>query len=236
MGNYKPESKKSEHSIARLKRDGKTFEVLVDCEIALKVRSGEASVSDALLVPRIFKDAHKGDVSGDLLSVFGTEDPLIIAKEIITKGDVQLTEEYRHKIINEKRNKILELVSSKAADPKTGYPVPRQRIELGMNKAGFKVRFERSVNEQVKELMDSLKKVMPITFKDIIVTISSPVQFTGQVFSVVKSFGEVIEQNYLPDGSLIIKIKLPAGKRNELSDKLKGLSHGLIKIKEDLNV
>jgi len=223
----------SNRSIARLKKDGKTFEILVDCETALKVKEGAGAVSDALLVQKIFKDARTGDVQGDLESVFGTEDVLEIAETIIKEGDVQLSEEYRHKIIEEKSNQVLELISQKAADPQTHYPIPRQRIELGMEKAGFKIKFDQSVQEQAKDLMEALTNVMPITFKDIMVTITSPPRFSGQVFGIVKKIGEVIEQNYLPDGSLSLKLKVPAGRKNELNDKLKSLSHGEIKIMED---
>lgn len=220
-------------TIARLKKKGKTFEILVDCETALKAKSGESEVSDALLVHKVFKDAHKGDVQGDLEEFFGTSDVLTIAQEIINQGEIQLTEDYRHKIIDDKRKQIIELVAGKAADPKTHYPIPRQRIELGMEKVGFKVSFNKSVKEQAKELMDSLREAMPITFKDIILTITSPPRFSGQTYGVVKKAGEVISQDYLADGSLLIKVKVPVGRKNELNDKLKGFSHGEIKIKEE---
>ncbi len=233
MNIYKPEQKKAEFSVARLHKDGKTYEVIVDCEKALQVKEGKADVSDALLVEKIFKDARKGDVQGNLKEAFGTDNVLEIAKEIILKGEIQLTEEYRHKVLEEKKNKIISIITSKASDPVTHYPIPRQRIELGMEKAGFKVNFEKSINEQVKELMENLKKVMPITFNEIIVTINSPVQFSGQTYSLAKGSGEIIEQNYLPDGSLLLKVKLAPGRLKELSDRLEELSHGQIKIKEE---
>jgi ribosome maturation protein SDO1 len=214
---YKPEHKKSNQTIARLKKQGKNYEILVDCEIALKVRTGEARVEDALLLQKIFKDARTGDVQGELEQAFGTNDPLKIAEEIIKNGDVQLSEEYRKKVLEEKKNKILEQITKKAADPQTHYPIPRQRIELGMEKAGYKIRLEKSVPEQVKELMEILVEAMPITFKDIIVTVNSPPQFTAQVYSIVKKSGEMIDQNYQPDGSLLIKVKIAAGRKNELN-------------------
>jgi len=233
MSIYKPEPNKSDHSIARLKKNGKNYEILVDCETALKVRSGEAQVQEALLAHKIFKDARKGETQGELEGSFGTNDVLVIAEEIIKNGDIQLTEEYRNKVIEEKRNQVLEAIASKAADPQTHYPIPRQRIELGIEKAGYKINFEKSVKEQVKELIDVLVNVMPITFKDIMVTITSPPEFAGQTYGAVKNV-EVIEQNYLPDGSLVMKVKVPAGQKNELSDKLRSIGHGKIQIKEAL--
>lgn len=47
--------------IARLNKQGKHFEVLVDCEKALDFRSGKASIDDALITTDIFKDVKKGE-------------------------------------------------------------------------------------------------------------------------------------------------------------------------------
>ncbi|MBD3312527.1 ribosome assembly factor SBDS [archaeon] len=234
MSIYQPEQKQGDDFvISRLKKNGKNYEIIIDSEEALKVRKGEASVEDALLVQKIFKDARKGDVQGDLKEAFGTNDVLAIAKEIILNGDVPITQEYRDKIIEQKKNQVLEALSKKAVDPETHYPIPRQRVELAIEKIGYKISFEKSVKEQVKELTDKLPEAMPVTFKDIKVMITSPPQFSGQTFNVVKKTGEVISQEYQPDGSLIIKLEMPAGRKKELIDKLKGISHGLIKIKEE---
>jgi len=228
----KSEHKKADYSIARLKKDGVNYEVIVDSEAAIKAKKGEASISEAILVTKIFKDAHKGDVAGDLDEIFGTDDIMEIAGEIIKKGEIQLSEEYRKKIMDLKRNQVLEAIATKAVDPVNHYPVPRQRIELALEQAKYKIRYEKTVDEQVKELMNLLPTVMPVSFKELILTITSPPQFSGQVFSIVKNAGELVGQDYLSDGGAIIKAKIPAGKKNELVDKLKSLSHGIIKIME----
>jgi ribosome maturation protein SDO1 len=233
MAMFKPEHKKTDLNVARLKKNGHDYEVIIDSEAALKFRKGEGELSEALLVDKVFKDARTGDVAGDLIESFGTDDFQKVASEILLKGEVQLSEEYRHKILEVKRNQVLEAVTRKAFDPQTHYPVPRQRVELGMDKLGYKIRFEKSVDEQVNELMDKLKKVMPISFGDIMVTITSPAQFTGQVYALTKKGAEITSQDYLPDGSLSMRVKLSAGLLGELRDKLRSISHGLIKIQEE---
>lgn len=227
------EHRRVNQSIARIRKNGKNFEVIIDCETALKVREGKATAKEALLVENVFKDAQKGDVQGNLTEDFGTDDVLAVAEEIIKKGELQLTEDYRKKVTEEKRNQVLEEVTRKASDPTTHYPVPRQRIELAMNKLGYKIRYEKGMHEQVKELIELLPKAMPITFNEIMVTITSPPQFTSQTFGIVKKAGELIGQDILPDGSVNLKAKVTGGGLAEMSDKLKSLSHGLIKIKEE---
>ena len=225
--------KRINQSIAKIKKNGKNYEIIIDSETALKVKEGKANVQEALLVSNIFKDAQKAEIAGNLLNDFGTDDVYAVALEIINKGEIPVTEEYRHKVTEERKNQVLEEITSKASDPVTHYPIPRQRIELGMNKINYKIRFEKSTQEQVKELMDLLPKAMPISFNQITVTITSPAQFAGQAYGLVKRSGEVIAQDYLPDGSVNIRIKLTGGGLSEVNDKLKSLSHGLIKIKEE---
>ncbi len=220
-------------SIARLRVGNKNFEIIVDCEKALEIKKGQSDkIEEALLVGNIFKDARTGEVAGNLEETFGTEDVFEIAKQIIKKGEIQLTEEYRKKILEKKKNQILEELTKNAIDPTTKLPIPRQRIELGIEKLGYKFKYEKSVKEQVEELMKELKKVMPITFSKINALIEAPPRHIGHVYSIVKNNAKILKEDYTSDGKLIMKIEVSPGVYKEIESKLKNVSHGEIKIKE----
>lgn len=63
------------NTIARIKKTGKNFEIVVDLDNALKFKKGESPSIDAE-GDRIFTDSKKGNVasSSDLNEAFGTED------------------------------------------------------------------------------------------------------------------------------------------------------------------
>jgi len=219
-------------SIARLKLNGRNFEIIVDCEKALKFKNGEGNIEDVLIVQEIFKDARKGEVAGNLEEAFGTDDVLEIAKQIIKKGDIQLTEEYRKRALEMKKNRILDEISRNAIDPATKLPIPRQRIELAVEKIGFKFRYDRPVKEQMEELINELKKIMPITLSEIKLLIESPPKHIGHVYTIVKKSAQILDESFMPDGRLIMKIKIPPGIVKDIISKLENISHGTIKIKE----
>ncbi|HOL07767.1 MAG TPA: ribosome assembly factor SBDS, partial [Methanomassiliicoccaceae archaeon] len=84
--------------IARLESHGETFEILIDPRVVNLVRDGkEVDLSDHMVIEEIFRDAKKGTRPEDkkIEEVFGTIDPLSVARQIILKGEVQLTTQQR---------------------------------------------------------------------------------------------------------------------------------------------
>ena len=91
--------------IAKLKKGDQEFEILVDLEPALKLKRGERiDMHEVLAAAHIFKNAHKGDIAANLKEAFGTDEVDEIAREIIIKGDIQITMAYKKKKIEEKKN------------------------------------------------------------------------------------------------------------------------------------
>ena len=92
--------------IARLEKDGKHFEVLVDPELAYSLKDGKTiSLSKMLAVNDVFSDSKKGMKisSAELERVFGTSDIEKIAETVVKQGDVQLTTDFRKQKVVEKK-------------------------------------------------------------------------------------------------------------------------------------
>ena len=96
--------------IARLKKGEEHFEVLVDPYAAADLIDGkDVDVIQSLAIDSVFKDSKKGTHASEesLQKNFGTGDIGEITKQIILKGDIQLTTEQRHKMQKNKRNRIV---------------------------------------------------------------------------------------------------------------------------------
>src|SRR4030065_709713 len=91
---------------ARIKAKGKPFEIIVDLDNALKFKKGASSSIEAE-GGRIFSDIKKGFAASekDLNEAFGTTDVSEITKQIVKKGEVLVTQEYR----DEERDKKLTI-------------------------------------------------------------------------------------------------------------------------------
>src|SRR3989338_7316502 len=98
--------------VARLKKDGEAFEILVDCDKAIEFKKGKGSIQDAVVAEYIYKDSKKGSKASEheIEKFFETTNFYDVAEIILRHGEIQLTAEYRSKLREEKRKKIVELI------------------------------------------------------------------------------------------------------------------------------
>ncbi len=221
-------------NLARLKKAGHNFEIDVDSDKAIEFKGGaNISIRDVLKVEKVFHDAKKGLLASEkaMEQTFGTSDPLEVAKVIIQKGEIQLTAEYRKKMKENKRKKILNIIHANAVDPKTGLPHPMVRLENAIEEARIKIDEFKSEEQQVEEIVKLLRPILPIKFeiREIAIRIGS--KFAGKAYSVVKNFGKVKKDEWANDGSWMCVLEMPAGLQNDLMDKLNGLTHGTVDMK-----
>jgi ribosome maturation protein SDO1 len=220
--------------IARLKKGEEHFEVLVDPYAAADLIDGkDIDVIQSLAIDAIFKDSKKGKHASEesLQKNFGTGDIAKITKQIILKGDIQLTTEQRHKMQKNKRNRIVETIVRNAMDPKTKAPHPRQRIELAMEQAGVHVDPFKPVSEQVKTIIEVLRPIIPISMENIRISVKIPAEHIGKAYGIVRSYGSLEREDWQSDGSWIGIIRLPAGMQTDFYDKLNDVTKGNISTK-----
>lgn len=220
--------------IARLKKEGINFEVLVNCEKALNFRMNNASIDDALITTDIFKDIKKGEHApeNEMKSIFNTDNKKKIAEIIIKKGEIQLTTEYKNKLREDKKKQIIALISRNAVDPKSNLPHPPQRIENAMAEAKVKIEEFKSAEEQVQEIIKKINSIIPISYEIKKLQLGIPANAAGRSHSIIKRYAIIKKENWLSDGTLSIEIEVPAGLQNELFDELNKLAHGGIESKE----
>lgn len=214
--------------IAKLEREGKKFEILVDCDTALEMRKGkQISLSDVVATDAVYKDIKKGDKASehDLQAVFKTTDIDEICKEIIVRGHIQLTREHLAREREERKKQIIALIHRNAVDPKTGLPHPPQRIEMVLNEAKVHIDENKKAEEQIEKILDKLKPLIPIKFEKKKVEAIIPARFAAQCYHIIKSYGEHKEE-WGNDGSLRVQIELPAGIVDEFFGKLNSICHG----------
>lgn len=220
--------------IARLKKGEEHFEVLVDPYAAADLIDGkDIDVMQSLAIDEIFKDSKKGTRASEepLQKIFGTQNVAEIAKQIILKGDIQLTTEQRHKVQKNKRNRIIDTIVKNAMDPKTKAPHPRQRIELAMDEAGIHVDPFKPVSEQVKIIIETLRPIIPISMEHMRISVKISSEYIGKAYGVARNYGALEREDWQSDGSWIGIIRLPAGMQTDFYDKLNEVTKGNVSTK-----
>src|SRR3989338_4306957 len=209
--------------IAKLKKEGKTYEIFIDSEKALEFRKGKSvSVNDIIVTEEIFYDAKKGTKASEneMKKIFGTDDKLEICKIIIKDGYVPLTAELLRKDLEMKRKQIVNFIHRNVVDPKTGKPHPPQRIDAAMTEAKVRIDESKSAEQQVQDVIDQIKIIIPIKFEVREISVKILPQYSGRDFSIIKQFGRILNENWLNDGSLSVTVEIPAGIQEEFEVEL----------------
>lgn len=215
--------------IARYKSHGANFEILVDCNLAIALKGGaEVNMHDLLAAPAVFSDSKKGERSSSIQmkQAFGTDDAIEAAKQIIKKGEVQVTAEYRAKLREQKRKQVISYIQKNGVDPKTNIPHTPYRIETALEEAKFKFDEYKSVEEQVNEALKAIRPIIPIKFVKKEIAVKIPSQHAGKAQSMLHGFGKMLKSEWLNDGSWAGVFEIPGGLENEFYDKLNTATHG----------
>jgi len=119
----------------------------------------EKDLDEVLQISNVFVNVSKGEVakSNDLQKSFGTDDRNTIAREILGKGEVQVSDKEREHDTAALRREIATLVAEKCVDPTTRAPYSVSIIEKAMSEVGYSVRANKTAKSQVSECIKMLQ-------------------------------------------------------------------------------
>jgi len=226
--------KLEEAVIARLSSHGTQFEVLVDPELALNLRSGgQVDIRDVLAANEVFKDSKKGERASEeiIRKVFGSTDVFQVAEQIIRRGEIQVTTEQRRRMREERLRQVVTLISKRAINPQTGTPHPPARVEAALEQARAHVDEFKSAEEQLPSIVKALQPILPLKFEVRRIAVKIPPQYASRAQGVVRGFATVKREEWLADGSWAAVVEIPAGVQAEFFDRLNELTRGEVQTK-----
>ena len=221
----------TKYTLVRYQHSGEKFEILVDPDRGLQYKRGElGDVNKALIVDTVFTDANKGEKASatKLEEAFGTSDPIEVAEIMFEKGVFQLTAAQRKEMLDQKLRQIIHLISRTYVDPKTKLPHPVVRIENALQDIRVQIDPFKDADEQVREVVDALRRVLPMSSENVQIAIRIPAEYTGKSYSVVKDYGEIKRDEWQSDGSWIAVVELPAAMQIEMLEALGKATQGNI--------
>jgi ribosome maturation protein SDO1 len=211
-------------TIARIKKSGKNFEIVVDLDSALKFKKGESNFIEAD-IDRVFTDSKKGQVASnsELQSAFGTNDVNSIIQKIVKEGEVQVTQEHRDAEQEKRWKQAIDFLANNAIDPKTGNPHTPSRIEKALEEARVNIR-NAPIETQMNEIIEKISRVIPIKIETKKIRIKIPAVHTGKAYGIVAQYKQ--DERWLDDGSLEVVVSVPSGAVMDFYDKLNSVTHG----------
>jgi ribosome maturation protein SDO1 len=211
-------------TLARIKKAGKHFEIMVDLEDALKFKKCQTDFFN-YEGNAIFTDIKKGDraSSQDLELAFNSDDVLEIAKIIVKSGEVQTTQGYRDAEQEKKFKQVIDFLVRNATDPTTGNPHTAERIKNALEQSHVNIK-NTSIENQIKDILDKISSVIPIKISTKKVKVTIPAIHTGKAYGVITQYKE--HENWLSNGDLEVVVAVPSGIIMDFYDKLNGVTHG----------
>ena len=222
-------------TIVRYSAGNDKFEILVKPDPALEYKLGKKmDISNIMISDEIYSDANKGTrcSSEKLMKHFKTTDQLEIAKQIMDKGDLNLNTDQRRKMIEEKKRQIVEYINKNFVDPKSHMPHPISRINAVLDEARVAIDPFKRLDDQLKNIIESLRKIIPLKSEILELTVTVPSQFSGQSFSVFKTIGEIKSEQWLADGSLQVILSINAGMKSSFLDRIGTATKGSAQVIE----
>ena len=246
--------------IGRIENSGRVFEMLMDPEKAwdakkkireeINTRLKEGKEKSRLTVEEIlndqkidlelifesfivFEDLRRGKkaTDGDMEAVFNTTDGMKIAGHILLDGDIHWTKAQREEERQKKLKQIITIISKNAINPQNKKPHPSQRIEKAIEEANVKIDLMRSAEEQVEDVVKSIRAIIPIRIEQVEMAIKIPTAFTAKGYNIVAQYVQIKKEEWQSDGAWVAVVSLPAGLQMELIDKLNKLTHGRVQTK-----
>jgi len=213
-------------TVARLRVGKLGFETMVDLDSAMKLKKGIAvSITDVIRDNFVYTDLKKGMKAGkaELELSFGTTELSSIVERIVKKGELEVTQEFRDEALENRKKQVIDFLSKNAVDARTNRPFTPEMIAGAIKQAGIKIE-NVSVDKQIKNIIETLKKAIPIKIETKKIKIKIPAQFTGQTYGLVQEYKE--KEEWLSDGSLEVILNIPVGITMDFYDRLNKITHG----------
>ena len=216
-------------TVIRYTFEGEKFEILVKPDPALEYRLGKRKdISSILVSDEIYSNSNKGTRASTekLQKAFKTTDPTAIIERIVQKGDLNLTTDQRRKMTSEKQKQVVEYISKTYVDPKSHLPHPPLRIQQAMEDGRVSIDPHKTVDDQVKDIVEKLRSIIPLKSENLTLEIIVPAQYAAQSYSVLKSTGTLKKEEWQSNGSLKAILEIPAAARPNVIDRLGSITKG----------
>lgn len=213
----------------RFKKDGQTFEVLVDFNKLNEYKKDPINISvyDVLADSKIFKDQRKGDLAStnELSQVFNSDNEELILKQILLNGECQIPTAYINKLRDEKKSQVINYIAENAINPQTKTKYTNSVISDEVNKIKFNFDPNKDFISQANDVLNLLKKIMPIGILKSNILLKVPGMYCGNFYGPFRKYGKFTKEYFDDEGNLHLHIEVNDSIIDEVLNYIKNKSN-----------
>ena len=150
--------------VAKLRHGSNIFEKMVDLDNAMNLKKGkDVNITEVIRDDTIWRDLKKGMRAGtaELEGAFQTSDIKEITKKIVTRGELEVTQEYRDEELEKRKKQIIDFLLRNAVDSRTNRPFTPDTISSAIDQAGVKIE-NKDVDKQISNVIDKIRTIIPL--------------------------------------------------------------------------
>lgn len=122
-------------------------------------------MDEVLQIQSVFANVSKGQLAKkeDLMKAFGHDRQLEICKDILNKGELQVSDKERQSQLETQFTEIANIVVENSINPTNNRPYPISMIEKAMKtKIHYSVKPNQNSKQQAMQVIKLLKEQIPI--------------------------------------------------------------------------
>ncbi len=162
----------------------------------------------------------------DLLKCYGTADATEICKEILSKGELQVSDKERQAEREALFREVATTVADKCVNPETKRPYPVSMIEKAMKECHIAVKPNRGAKQQALEVVPKLREKLPISRAQMRFKIVVPVYESKKLTNSLKKISLTKEKEEKVDDTFVWTCLIDPGDYRFLDETVKSETQG----------
>lgn len=189
----------------------------------------EKDIDEVLQTHTVFTNVSKGQVAkkDDLIKAFGTDNQTEICKEILQKGELQVSDKERQSQIDQGFKEIATMVADMCINPEIKMPYPVTIIQKSMKDVHYSVKLNQNVKQQALQVIKLLKESIPIERAKLRVRIVLPSKFGKRIKEKLSKVNSIeMEKENIDDEQINMEFLIDPGDFKEVEKVVQAESKG----------
>jgi len=216
-------------SVVRAKKNGKRFEIACNKNKVLSWRQGvEKDIDEVLKSHTVFLNVSKGQVAKkeDLIKCYETADMSLICKEILTKGELQVSDKERQAEREALFKEVATTITEKCVNPETKRPYPVSMIEKAMKECHIAVKPNKGAKQQALEIVPKLREKIPLSRAQMRLKIVVPMKDLNKLNKKIKTMNLTKESDEKVEDNMTLIFLVDPGEYRNLDEIVKNDTQG----------
>ena len=162
----------------------------------------------------------------DLIKAYGTADATEICKEILAKGELQVSDKERQAQREALFKDVATTVADKCVNPESKRPYPVSMIEKAMKECHIAVKPNKNAKQQALEILPKLGEHLPLARAQMRFKILVPVKECKKLLNALKKIQMTKETEEKLEDNLVLTCLVDPGEYRTLEKLVNDETHG----------